>query len=58
MDFKGKTVWVTGSSRGIGAACIKKFASLGANVIIHYKKEKEQANNLKEEVEKNMVQKH
>lgn len=52
MDFKGKTVWVTGSSRGIGAACIKKFASLGANVIIHYKKEKEQANNLKEEVEK------
>lgn len=52
MDFKGKTVWVTGSSRGIGAACIKKFASLGANVIIHYKKEKEQANKLKEEVEK------
>lgn len=52
MNFEGKVVWVTGSSRGIGASCIKKFASLGANVIIHYRKEEEKAKRLREEIEK------
>lgn len=51
MNYRGKTVWVTGSSRGIGAACIRKFASLGADVVIHYRKEINQANNLKKEME-------
>lgn len=52
MNFEGKNVWVTGSSRGIGAACIKKFASLGANVIIHYRKEEKTATKLKEKIER------
>jgi 3-oxoacyl-[acyl-carrier protein] reductase len=36
LDFKGKTVIVTGGSRGIGAAISVLFASSGANVMISY----------------------
>lgn len=32
IDFDGMTVLVTGGSRGIGAACVRLFAELGANV--------------------------
>ncbi len=35
MDFKGKTVIVTGSTQGIGRATALKFASLGANLVIN-----------------------
>jgi citronellol/citronellal dehydrogenase len=34
MDFKNKTVFITGASRGIGLEIAKKLASLGANIII------------------------
>ena len=34
MDFKGKTVIVTGSSRGIGFAVASAFAELNANVMM------------------------
>ena len=51
MDFRGKTVLVTGSSRGIGAATIRKFASLGADVVINYVSNEERALELKKEVE-------
>ena len=36
LEFKGKTVIVTGGSRGIGAAISVLFASSGANVMIDY----------------------
>jgi 3-oxoacyl-[acyl-carrier protein] reductase len=36
LDFSGKTVVVTGGSRGIGAAISILFASSGANVMIDY----------------------
>ncbi len=44
-------VLVTGSNRGIGAACIKEFASVGANVVINYCHHEEEALNLKKEIE-------
>ena len=44
-------VLVTGSNRGIGAACIKEYAKQGANVVINYCHHEEEALNLKKEVE-------
>ncbi len=36
MDFSGKTVLITGGSRGIGRACAIQFAAHGAQVVVHY----------------------
>ncbi|MDB5312538.1 MAG: fabG 11 [Gemmataceae bacterium] len=36
FDFSGKVVLVTGSSRGIGAAVLTKFAEAGATCVLHY----------------------
>ena len=41
MDFKGKTVFITGASRGIGEAIALKLAKEGANVAIVAKSETE-----------------
>lgn len=45
-------VLVTGSSRGIGAAIIKKFASNGWNVVINYNNSKSATEKLASELEK------
>ena len=36
LDFSGKVVLVTGSSRGIGAEMIKAFSNRGANCVVNY----------------------
>jgi 3-oxoacyl-[acyl-carrier protein] reductase len=36
IDFKGKVVFITGGSRGIGRACALAFAQLGAEVVIAF----------------------
>lgn len=38
MDLKGKTVVVTGSSRGIGEAIAEEFAKQGANIVLNARK--------------------
>ncbi|MBD3226326.1 MAG: glucose 1-dehydrogenase [Caldithrix sp.] len=38
LDFTNKNVLVTGGSRGIGAATVKLFSQLGANVAFNYNK--------------------
>ena len=48
LDFEGKTILITGSTRGIGFAYAQYFAALGANLIINGMNEK----NLEEALEK------
>lgn len=47
---KGKIVFITGASSGIGKACAEKFAQAGANLILCARR-KEILNNLKQEFE-------
>ncbi len=46
-----KTVLITGTSRGIGAAIAKLFSENDYNIVINYNHSKAQAENLKEELE-------
>lgn len=46
FDFRGKKVFITGGTRGIGKAVSEKFAKHGADIAITYFKEKILAKNL------------
>ena len=40
MGYQGKIAVVTGSSKGLGRAIVLRLASLGANVVVNYSKDK------------------
>ncbi len=50
MKFKGKTVLITGSSRGIGRATAIAFAREGANIVVNYVKNKSAAEEVVAEI--------
>ena len=50
IDLGGRTVLVTGGSRGIGTAIVRRFAEAGARVAVHYGRERERAEALAREV--------
>lgn len=43
IDLKGKTVLVTGGSRGIGEAIVRAVAAAGASVLLHFAKSRQAA---------------
>lgn len=51
INLQDKVALVTGGSRGIGAAIVKKLASQGATVVINYLFDEEEAKELLAEVE-------
>ncbi|ATD54860.1 3-oxoacyl-[acyl-carrier-protein] reductase [Clostridium chauvoei] len=48
--LKNKCAVVTGATRGIGRAIAKKYAKLGANIVINYRNSDEEAKKLEEEL--------
>src|SRR5688572_16890487 len=50
-DLTGKVAVVTGSARGIGEAIVKRFASLGANVVVNYSTDEENGRRTAGEIE-------
>ncbi len=43
LDFTGKVVFITGGSRGIGAACVEMFARAGARTAFSYSRNRSEA---------------
>ena len=50
IDLGGKTVLVTGGSRGIGEAIVRAVAAAGAKVLLHYNKNKAAAETVRREI--------
>ncbi|NCC81053.1 MAG: 3-oxoacyl-[acyl-carrier-protein] reductase [Clostridia bacterium] len=50
MEFKGKTVLVTGGSRGIGAAIAQSFAEQGATIALNYAGSQEAAEEIRDKI--------
>jgi len=50
MQLKNKTVLITGSSKGIGKATALLFAKEGANIIVNYKSDENEAKNTINEI--------
>jgi NAD(P)-dependent dehydrogenase (short-subunit alcohol dehydrogenase family) len=50
FDLTGKTILITGGSRGIGAAAVRAVAAAGATVVLHYGKSRAAAEAIQAEV--------
>jgi 3-oxoacyl-[acyl-carrier protein] reductase len=50
LDLKGKVVLITGASRGIGETTARLFALFGANVVVNYRRGKENAERIVREI--------
>lgn len=50
-NMKGKTLVISGATRGIGKAILYKFAKNGVNVAFTYNKNEEEANNIAKDIE-------
>jgi NAD(P)-dependent dehydrogenase (short-subunit alcohol dehydrogenase family) len=50
IDLSGKTVLVTGGSRGIGAAIVRAIAVAGGKVLLHYAKNADAAEAIRDEI--------
>ncbi|NBB23126.1 SDR family oxidoreductase [Runella sp. CRIBMP] len=50
LNLSGKTAVVTGSSQGIGKAIAIALAEYGANVIIHYRRDKKEAQQVAKQI--------
>jgi len=53
MEFSGKNVLITGSSRGIGASIAKRLATFGLKVWINYRSGEAEAKSLQDEIVSN-----
>jgi len=51
-SLKGKVTLITGASRGIGRAVAMLFARAGSDVVIHYAKRRDSAQEVKQQAEK------
>lgn len=49
-DLKNKVAIVTGSARGIGFAIAERYASLGADIVVNYSRDKEAADKAVEKI--------
>ncbi|MGE0007749.1 MAG: SDR family NAD(P)-dependent oxidoreductase [Parvibaculaceae bacterium] len=50
IDLDGKTILVTGGSRGIGAAIVRAAAGAGATVLLHYARSRAAAEAIRDEI--------
>jgi NAD(P)-dependent dehydrogenase (short-subunit alcohol dehydrogenase family) len=50
IDLTGKTILVTGGSRGIGEGIVRGLAQEGANIVLNYTRSKDRAERIAEEI--------